>query len=163
VLEFAPGGELFDFLMFTGHFSDEATRTYLHQFIDGLEAMHKIGIAHRDLKPENLLMDADFNLKIADFGFATEFKLENGSQVMMNTSCGTKGYLAPELLKGKKYNQKCDLFAVGIILFTTYAGFPPFQTATDSDWWWDKLSKAWLLLESAKTTEDKNEKSSKRK
>jgi len=158
VLEFAPGGELFDFLMFTGHFSDEATRTYLCQFLDGLEAMHSIGIAHRDLKPENLLMDSDFNLKIADFGFATEYKSDNGSQIMMNTACGTKGYLAPELLKGKKYTEKCDLFAVGIIIFTTYAGFPPFQNAVESDWWWDKLSKAWTYFESAKTTEDKSQK-----
>jgi len=154
VLEFAPGGELFDFLMFTGRFNDEATRTYCHQFLAGLEAMHSIGIAHRDLKPENLLMDADFNLKIADFGFATEFKAENGTQIMMNTACGTKGYLAPELLKGKKYTEKCDLFAAGIIIFTTYAGFPPFQNAVDSDWWWDKLSKAWIYHETAKSSED---------
>jgi len=158
ILEFAPGGELFDFLMFTGHFNDEATRTYCRQFLDGLEAMHTLGIAHRDLKPENLLMDADYNLKIADFGFATEFKGDNGSQIMMNTACGTKGYLAPELLKGKKYTEKCDLFAVGIIAFTTYAGFPPFQNAVDTDWWWDKLSKAWIYHETAKTTEDQNQK-----
>jgi len=158
VLEFAPGGELFDFLMFTGCFSEEAARTYLYQFLNGLEAMHKLGIAHRDLKPENLLMDADYNLKIADFGFATEFLSQDGSQIMMQTACGTKGYLAPELLKGKKYTQKCDLFAVGIILFTTYAGFPPFQNAVDTDWWWEKLLKGWGLFESAKTTEDKKEK-----
>jgi len=157
-LEFAPGGELFDFLMFTGCFSEEAARTYLYQFLNGLEAMHKLGIAHRDLKPENLLMDADYNLKIADFGFATEFLSQDGSQIMMQTACGTKGYLAPELLKGKKYTQKCDLFAVGIILFTTYAGFPPFQNAVDTDWWWEKLLKGWGLFESAKTTEDKKEK-----
>jgi len=76
----------------------------------------------------------------------------------MNTACGTKGYLAPELLKGKKYNEKCDLFAVGIIVFTTYAGFPPFQNAVDSDWWWDKLSKAWNYFELSKTTEDQSQK-----
>jgi len=159
ILEFAPGGELFDFLMFTGRFSDEATRTYCRQFLDGLEAIHQLNIAHRDLKPENLLMDADFNLKIADFGFATEYKTDTGSQIMMNTACGTKGYLAPELLKGKKYTEKCDLFAVGIIVFTTYAGFPPFQNAVDTDWWWDKLSKAWAYFETAKTKEDESEKS----
>jgi len=59
----------------------------------------------------------------------------------MKTACGTKGYLAPELLKGKKYTHKCDIFALGIILFTTFAGFPPFQNAVETDWWWDKLSK----------------------
>ena len=73
-LEFAAGGELFDYLMYTGHFDAVATRSYFQQLINGLEAMHSAGIAHRDLKPENLLMDSSFTLKIADFGFATEFK-----------------------------------------------------------------------------------------
>jgi len=148
VLEFASGGELFDFLMFTGCFDEAASRSYFHQMINGLEAMHKLGIAHRDLKPENLLLNAEYVLKIADFGFATSFVAEDGSgrQHKMKTACGTKGYLAPELLKGKKYTHKCDIFALGIILFTTFAGFPPFQNAVETDWWWDKLSKGWKYI-----------------
>lgn len=147
VLEFASGGELFDFLMFTGNFDEYASRSYFHQMIDGLEAMHKLGIAHRDLKPENLLLDENYVLKIADFGFATSFIDEqSGKSHKMKTACGTKGYLAPELLKGKKYTHKCDIFAYGIILFTTYAGFPPFQNAVETDWWWDKLSKGWKYI-----------------
>jgi len=148
VLEFASGGELFDFLMFTGCFDEYASRSYFHQMIDGLEAMHKLGIAHRDLKPENLLLNDRYVLKIADFGFATSFLDESGSGKIqkMKTACGTKGYLAPELLKGKKYTHKCDIFALGIILFTTYAGFPPFQNAVETDWWWDKLSKGWKYI-----------------
>merc|ERR1712154_460922 len=148
VLEFASGGELFDFLMFTGNFDEYASRSYFHQMIDGLEAMHKLGIAHRDLKPENLLLNDRYVLKIADFGFATSFIDESGSGKIqkMKTACGTKGYLAPELLKGKKYTHKCDIFALGIILFTTYAGFPPFQNAVETDWWWDKLSKGWKYI-----------------
>jgi len=144
VLEFAAGGELFDFLMFTGCFDEKASRSYFHQMINGLNAMHKLGIAHRDLKPENLLFDENYTLKIADFGFATSFVDESqgkAQRIKMKTACGTKGYLAPELLKGKKYTHKCDIFALGIILFTTFAGFPPFQNAVETDWWWDKLSK----------------------
>jgi len=138
---------LFDFLMFTGCFDDMASRSYFHQMIDGLEAMHKLGIAHRDLKPENLLLDENYVLKIADFGFATSFvDEESGKSHKMKTACGTKGYLAPELLKGKKYTHKCDIFAYGIILFTTFAGFPPFQNAVETDWWWDKLSKGWKYI-----------------
>merc|ERR1712003_317815 len=116
--------------------------------INGLEAMHKLGIAHRDLKPENLLLNENYVLKIADFGFATSFLDESGSGKIqkMKTACGTKGYSAPELLKGKKYTHKCDIFALGIILFTTYAGFPPFQNAVETDWWWDKLSKGWKYI-----------------
>eukprot|EP00486_Rosalina_sp_Unknown_P006752 CAMPEP_0201572852 /NCGR_PEP_ID=MMETSP0190_2-20130828/16369_1 /ASSEMBLY_ACC=CAM_ASM_000263 /TAXON_ID=37353 /ORGANISM="Rosalina sp." /LENGTH=525 /DNA_ID=CAMNT_0047999135 /DNA_START=340 /DNA_END=1917 /DNA_ORIENTATION=- len=141
-LEFAAGGELFDYLMYTGHFDDAATRSYFKQLIDGLDAMHSAGIAHRDLKPENLLMDSSFTLKIADFGFATEFMDANGNMNMMKTPCGTKNYLAPEFWKGQKYSYKCDIFAAGIILFTTYAGFPPFMEAQPNDWWWDKYSIA---------------------
>merc|ERR1719216_750600 len=141
VLEFAAGGELFDFLMFTDRFDEYASRAYFHQMVNGLEAMHKLGIAHRDLKPENLLFDENYTLKIADFGFATAFIDDQDQRKKMKTACGTKGYLAPELLKGKKYTHKCDIFALGIILFTTFAGFPPFQNAVETDWWWDKLSK----------------------
>merc|ERR1719266_438925 len=121
-----------------------ASRSYFHQMIEGLNAMHKLGIAHRDLEPENLLFDENYTLKIADFGFATSFVDESQGKAQrkkMKTACGTKGYLAPELLKGKKYTHKCDIFALGIILFTTFAGFPPFQNAVETDWWWDKLSK----------------------
>merc|ERR1719412_876145 len=159
VLEFASGGELFDFLMYTGHFDDMASRSYFHQMIAGLEAMHKLGIAHRDLKPENLLLDENYVLKIADFGFATSFvDEESGKSHKMKTACGTKGYLAPELLKGKKYTHKCDIFAMGIILFTTFAGFPPFQNAVETDWWWDKLSKGHKYIVASEKQKDQRSK-----
>lgn len=148
-LELATGGELFDYLMYTGHFDDAATRSYFKQLIDGLDAMHTAGIAHRDLKPENLLVDHTFTLKIADFGFATEFMDDNGKMSLMKTPCGTKNYLAPEFWKGLKYSYKCDIFAAGIILFTVYAGFPPFMEAQPKDWWWDKYSIATAKVDRA--------------
>ena len=67
----------------------------------------------------------------------------------MATPCGTKNYLAPEFWKGLKYSYKCDIFAAGIILFTTYAGFPPFMEAQPNDWWWDKYSIALKKLKRA--------------
>lgn len=139
VLELASGGELFDFLMYTGNFDEVTTRTYFHQLISGIEACHKSGIAHRDIKPENLLLDENYNLKIADFGFAKHFISRDGSRKAMTTACGTRGYLSPELLRGEKYTHLCDIFACGIILFTLFAGFPPFQHAVGTDWWWNKL------------------------
>lgn len=109
--------------------------------IQGLQAMHKAGIAHRDLKPENLLFDNQYNLKIADFGFSYVYKKGEGPKTSMRTELGTKGYMAPEILSNKKYTEKADIFASGVILFIMLAGFPPFQNAVAKDWWFDKLQK----------------------
>lgn len=89
VLELATGGELFDFLAFTGPFEEAIARTYFQQLVAGLAHCHSKGIAHRDLKPENLLLDSSFVLKLADFGFANTF---NSVQNVMYTECGTPGY-----------------------------------------------------------------------
>ncbi len=72
MLELAPNGELYDYLRYTGHFQEELARYYFRQLIDGLAYMHGQGVSHRDLKLENLLLDAQFNLKIADFGFSSQ-------------------------------------------------------------------------------------------
>ena len=71
VLEYAGGGELFDFIALGGRFSPNVARTYFYQMMAGLNYMHEKGYAHRDIKPENLLLTNEFVLKIADFGFAT--------------------------------------------------------------------------------------------
>lgn len=69
-LELAQGGEVFDFISNSGPFSEKTARFFFHQFMDGLNYCHQNGVCHRDLKPENLLLDAAFDIKIADFGFA---------------------------------------------------------------------------------------------
>jgi serine/threonine protein kinase len=138
VLELAGGGELFDFLSYTGCFDERVARTYFHQLISGLKECHSQGIAHRDLKPENLLLDNEFVLKIADFGFA-HMNSNDSAKHVMRTECGTKGYMAPEVLAGKAYDESADLFSAGVILFIMLAGFPPFQFATKQDWWFNKL------------------------
>jgi len=138
VLELATGGELFEFLAFTGCFEEAITRTYFHQLIAGVQTCHAKGVAHRDLKPENLLLDDNFVLKLADFGFSNTF---SSSQALNYTECGTLGYMAPEMFKNKGYDpQKGDIWACGVIVFIMLAGFPPFQKPNTTDWWFQKLA-----------------------
>lgn len=102
--------------------------------MEGLDSVHSKGITHRDLKPENLLYDGDFNLKIADFGFANSMAGRDGSY-LQRTVLGTFGYMAPEIFIKEhphytRYNgAQVDLFASAIILFIMVAGHPPFNRA----------------------------------
>jgi len=140
VLELATKGELFDFFMHTGKFEPPLARWFFKQMIAGLEYCHNKKIAHRDLKPENLLMGEGFNVKLVDFGFARFFRdRETGKSVAMKTALGTPGYAAPEILNRQKYDYTVDIFSLGVILFICIAGFPPFQEAKASDWWFDKI------------------------
>lgn len=126
-LELANGGELFDFIAQTGKFSEDVARFYFHQLCDAFEYLHGKGVSHRDMKPENILLDGDFNLKLADFGFSST-KAQNESRK------GTDSYMAPEIHMGQKYSGQCvDLFAAGIILFIMVAQHPPFNKATPKD------------------------------
>jgi len=141
VQQLAPKGELFDYLMYTQKFPQNQAISLFHQLVRGIQAMHDVGIAHRDLKPENLLFDNSYNLKLADFGFSFVYKKGEGPKTAMRTELGTKGYMSPEILAQKKYTEKADIFAAGVILFIMLAGFPPFQNAVSKDWWFDKLQK----------------------
>jgi len=143
VQQLCPKGELFDYLMYTKNFDERLAMALFSQLCGGLQHLHHHGIAHRDLKPENLLFDGNYTLKIADFGFSFQFqkKSESGRR-RMRTELGTHGYMAPEILSSNtQYTKKADVFAAGVILFIMIAGFPPFQNAVKSDWWFDKLMK----------------------
>jgi len=140
VLEYAPGGELFDILYYTSALESIIARTYFRQIIAGLDACHKAGVAHRDMKPQNLLLDSRFNLKLTDFGLSKVFGSDADS-IMKTTYVGTKGYQAPELLLDKPYDLSADIFSAGVVLFIILTGYPPFEQAHTSDRWFKPLAK----------------------
>lgn len=132
-LEVCAGGELFDFISMTGSFTERVARYYFLQLLDALEFMHKTGLSHRDLKTENILLDKNFNLKVADFGYASG-KSSNTTQV------GTEDYMAPEILKGKHYSgQVADIFGMGLILFMMCAQSKAFLKAESNDVYYKNL------------------------
>eukprot|EP00330_Aristerostoma_sp_ATCC50986_P010545 CAMPEP_0114596026 /NCGR_PEP_ID=MMETSP0125-20121206/17967_1 /TAXON_ID=485358 ORGANISM="Aristerostoma sp., Strain ATCC 50986" /NCGR_SAMPLE_ID=MMETSP0125 /ASSEMBLY_ACC=CAM_ASM_000245 /LENGTH=566 /DNA_ID=CAMNT_0001798487 /DNA_START=68 /DNA_END=1768 /DNA_ORIENTATION=- len=129
VMEYIANGELFEYVADSGRFSEKIARTYFRILIETLEYCHEQGITHRDLKPENLLFDADFNLKVADFGFATLLAGKDGSG-QLHTILGTESYMAPEIHLRQPYSGPAvDLFASAIILFIMMSGNPPFAKA----------------------------------
>lgn len=157
ILEYASGGELFDYILNNRYLKDHTARKLFAQLVSGVGYLHKKGIVHRDLKLENLLLDRNRNIVITDFGFANTFdprdelgediekkltdrefvrrmdleRVQNGSRRgdLMATSCGSPCYAAPELVVTDSLytGRKVDVWSCGVILYAMLAGYLPFD------------------------------------
>ena len=94
---------------------------------DALDYMHKHGVVHRDLKPENIMVDAQDHIKLIDFGIAMKEDARRLTFVNLSATLGTPDYISPEQVKGRRGDQRSDIYALGIMLYEMLTGQTPFS------------------------------------
>uniref|UniRef100_A0A8C2D7B6 Ribosomal protein S6 kinase n=1 Tax=Cyprinus carpio TaxID=7962 RepID=A0A8C2D7B6_CYPCA len=132
VMELMRGGELLDRILQQKCFSEREASAVLCTITKTVEYLHSQGVVHRDLKPSNILYVDETgdpeSIRICDFGFAKQLRAENG---LLMTPCYTANFVAPEVLKKQGYDAACDIWSLGILLYTMLAGFTPFANGPD--------------------------------
>lgn len=122
ILEYAPGGELYNELQKHTYFDERRTAKYIASLARTINHLHKNQVAHRDIKPENILIGTNKELKIADFGWS----MYTPSCRRM-TLCGTLDYLAPEMIEGQEHDYCVDIWSLGVLCYEFLFGNPPFE------------------------------------
>ena len=133
ITELCPGGELFQQIIDKGPFKEKYTAYVMYQIFSAVNYCHQMHIIHRDLKPENILIVGKEKeglplIKICDFGTSRIF--EKGS--FQKKIVGSSYYIAPEVLK-KHYNEKCDIWSCGVIMYILLSARPPFEGEDDEE------------------------------
>lgn len=131
ITEFCSDGELFNEIVDNAPFSEPSAARIMYQIFSAVNYCHKMNIIHRDLKPENILIEKKdgkkYNIKIIDFGTAKLYEKNKSEKKVI----GSSYYIAPEVLT-ENYNQMCDLWSCGVILYILLSGKAPFSGKTDS-------------------------------
>ncbi|XP_015852768.1 serine/threonine-protein kinase 33 [Peromyscus maniculatus bairdii] len=139
VMELCEDGELKEVLDKKGYFSENETRLIIQHLASAIAYLHDNDIVHRDLKLENIMVKSSFmddnnemnlNIKVTDFGLAVR-KHGSRSESMMQTTCGTPIYMAPEVINAHEYSQQCDIWSIGVIMYLLLCGEPPFLASSE--------------------------------
>ncbi|XP_004044992.1 ribosomal protein S6 kinase alpha-2 isoform X5 [Gorilla gorilla gorilla] len=132
VMELMRGGELLDRILRQRYFSEREASDVLCTITKTMDYLHSQGVVHRDLKPSNILYRDESgspeSIRVCDFGFAKQLRAGNG---LLMTPCYTANFVAPEVLKRQGYDAACDIWSLGILLYTMLAGFTPFANGPD--------------------------------
>ncbi|XP_010613651.1 serine/threonine-protein kinase 33 isoform X1 [Fukomys damarensis] len=133
VMELCEDGELKEILDRKRHFSENETRWIIQSLASAIAYLHNKDIVHRDLKLENIMVKSSFidannemnlNIKVTDFGLAVQ--KHGRSEAMLQATCGTPIYMAPEVINAHDYSQQCDIWSIGVIMYILLCGGPPF-------------------------------------
>ena len=134
ITEHCEGGELFERIINEGTFEEDEAAVQMKALLSAIVYCHNHNICHRDLKPENLLYEhkgEGANLKVIDWGTSRQYNPNPDKKFNMTAKFGTPYYIAPEVLKGS-YNEKCDIWSLGVILYIMLCGYPPFNGGDDT-------------------------------
>lgn len=143
-MRFAETGDLLEFILRKGSVAEAQARVWLRQLALAIQYLHDMDIAHRDLKCENALITNNFNVKLADFGFARYTIDSHGKRVTSETYCGSLSYAAPEILRGMPYHPKiADLWSVGVIIYIMLNKAMPFDDANIKRLYEQQSNKRW--------------------
>ena len=127
IMELATNGNLYNYIQSKKHQKNkniDIIKKIIIQTIEIIKYLHSSNIIYRDIKPENILLDKDFNIKLCDYGWASYFTPGHS----LNVYCGTPEYVSPEVLKKLPYNEKVDIWGIGVLIFELVFGYPPFSS-----------------------------------
>lgn len=131
VMDLCDGGDLFDRIAACegAPMTEADAVAVMAAMMEALAICHRRGVAHRDVKPDNVLFDGEGRLRLADFGSAERF----GERRAMRGVVGTPYYVAPEVVAGREYGEKVDVWSAGVVLYIMLGGIPPFygENATE--------------------------------
>ncbi|CAK1551957.1 unnamed protein product [Leptosia nina] len=127
-MRYTENGDLLGYILKNGCVSENQSRVWFRQLALGLQYLHELEITHRDIKCENVLLTANFNVKLSDFGFSRSCIDDDDQPILSETYCGSMSYAAPEILRGKPYLPKpTDLWSLGVVLFVMLNKSMPFD------------------------------------